>query len=238
MATINLLYKKYYEINDSIKVYIPTVGEILENEDDYYNLVSMFTVMPIDMMVQLDDVGIDFTSINEYELFLLLFNGFKDQDTSLVLGDLDLSKFEISVNQENENVVLYDAENDIVIDRALHGKIASTLRKIHHFERNNKEPGNEEAKKFMLERARKKQKRNRNRKQFSQIESLIIAMVNANEFKYDFEGTKGLSIYQFNESVRQVIKRVDYDNKMFGIYTGNINPKEMKQDELNWLTHK
>ena len=58
------------------------------------------------------------------------------------------------------------------------------------------------------------------------------------QYKYDFEGTRELSIYQFNESVRQIIKKVDYDNKMFGIYTGNINAKEIPQDELNWLIHK
>ena len=73
MATRNLLYKKSYAINDFISIMIPTVGEILDCEDEYYGLVAMLTAMPIDMMVQLDDAGIDFTSINEYELFLLLF---------------------------------------------------------------------------------------------------------------------------------------------------------------------
>lgn len=238
MDTINMLYKNWLKVNDSIQIYIPTVGEILEDEDGYYNLVSMLTVMPIDMMVQLDDVGIDFTSINEYELFLLLFNGLQGQDTSKVFGDLDLTKFELATNTENQMTVLYDKENDIVIDRAIHGRIAGTLRKIHHLEKNYRKPGNEEARKYMLERARKKQKRDKHRQKSSQLESLIVAMVNAPEFKYDFEGTKGLSIYQFNESVRQIIKRVDYGNKMYGIYTGNINPKEMKPDELNWLTHK
>ena len=81
-------------------------------------------------------------------------------------------------------------------------------------------------------------RRNRNRKQESQLEPLIIAMVNAEQYKYDFEGTRELSIYQFNESVRQIIKKVDYDNRMYGIYAGTINAKELSQDDLNWLTHK
>ncbi len=67
---------------------IPTVGEVLENEDNYYSMVSMLTAMPIDMMVQLDDIGIDFTTINEWELFLLLFNSLKEQDTSLIFWRL------------------------------------------------------------------------------------------------------------------------------------------------------
>ena len=238
MSTLNLLYKKQYAINDSIKIVIPSVGEIIDNEDDYYSIITVLTAMPIDLMVPLDDAGIDFTEINEYELFLLMSAGLKAQDTHLVFGDLDFSKFEIAVNQQNGNIVLYDAENDIVIDRAIHSKIAGILRKIHHLEKNRRKPANKEAKEYMLKRARDKMRRNKNRKQESQLEPLIIAMVNAEQYKYDFEGTRELSIYQFNESVRQIIKKVDYDNRMYGVYAGTINAKELSQDDLNWLTHK
>ncbi len=139
-------------------------------------------------------------------------------------------------NTQNGTVVLHDKESGITIDRAIHGQIAAVLRKVHHLEKNHRKPGNEEAKKYMLERARIKAKRHR--KHESQLEALIVAMVNAKEYKYDFEGTRTLSIYQFNESVQQVIKRVDYDNKMRGVYAGTINVKNMSKDELNWLTHK
>lgn len=238
MSTLNLLYKKQYEINDSIKIVIPSVGEIIDNEDNYYSIITVLTAMPIDLMVPLDDAGIDYTEINEYDLFLLMSAGLKAQDTHLVFGDLDFTKFEISVNQQNGKIVLYDAENDIVIDRATHARIAGVLRKIHHLEKNRRKPANKEAKEYMLKRAREKMRRNRNRKQESQLEPLIIAMVNAEQYKYDFEGTRELSIYQFNESVRQIIKKVDYDNRMYGIYAGTINAKELSQDDLNWLTHK
>lgn len=238
MSTLNLLYKKQYEINDSIKIVIPSVGDIIDNEDNYYSIITVLTAMPIDLMVPLDDAGIDYTEINEYDLFLLMSAGLKAQDTHLVFGDLDLTKFEISVNQQNGKIVLYDAEDDIVIDRATHARIAGVLRKIHHLEKNRRKPANKEAKEYMLKRAREKMRRNRNRKQESQLEPLIIAMVNAEQYKYDFEGTRELSIYQFNESVRQVIKKVDYDNRMYGIYAGTINAKELSQDDLNWLTHK
>lgn len=238
MSTLNLLYKKQYEINDSIKIVIPSVGEIIDNEDSYYSIITVLTAMPIDLMVPLDDAGIDYTEINEYDLFLIMSAGLKAQDTSLVFGDLDLTKFEISVNQKNGKIVLYDAEDDIVIDRATHARIAGVLRKIHHLEKNRRKPANKEAKEYMLKRAREKMRRNRNRKQESQLEPLIIAMVNAEQYKYDFEGTRELSIYQFNKSVRQIIKKVDYDNRMYGIYAGTINAKELSQDDLNWLTHK
>lgn len=236
--TESYLYKTAIDINDKIHILIPKVGEIIDREDEYYGLVSIFTAMPIDFMVQLDDIGVDFTEINEWDLFMILFGGLREADVSMILGDLDLSKFRPGINESNGNTVLIDREKDIVIDRALHGKIADTLRKIHHLEKNIRKPANKEAKEFLLKRARDKLKRRRRRKEASQLEELIVAMVNTEQFKYDFVGTRELTIYQFNESVRQVIKKVDYDNRMYGVYTGSINIKDLSQDDLNWLIHK
>lgn len=238
MATLNLLYKQEYAINEHIRIQIPTVGEVLDNEDDYYTMVTMLTAMPVDMMVQLDDIGVDFTAVNEYELFLILFNALKDKDTSLIFGELDLKPFRSAVNPQNNTIVLRNKETGVVIDRGIQGQIASVLRKIHNLKRNNRKPANQEAREYMLQRAREKMRRRSKRVNDSQLEELIVAMVNTEQFHYGFEGTRELSIYQFNESVRQVIKKIDYDNRMHGVYAGTVNAKELSQDDLNWLTHK
>lgn len=238
MSIQNTLYKKQIAINDHIHVVIPTVGDVIENEDNYYTLVSTITAYPVDMMVQLDDAGIDFSTIDAWELFILMFRGIQAQDTSLVFGDLDLSKFKLAFNEQNGEVVLLDTENEITIDRLIHEQIANALRRIHHLKPDMRKPANEEAKKFMIERARAKLKRRRNRVEDSQLETLIIAMVNTEQYKYDFETTKSLTIYQFNESVRQIINKVDYEHRMQGVYAGTIDAKDLSQDDLNWIKHK
>lgn len=238
MPHTHLLYKKQVEINDHIKIMIPSVGDIVDKEEEYYSMVFAITSMPIDLMAQLDDAGIDFTSINEYDLFLMMFQNLKTQDTSLLFGDLDLSKFNLAINEQNGTVVLLDTENDIKIDRAIHGYIADVLRKIHHLEKNRRKPANKEAKEYMIQRAKDKLKRNRRRKQESQIEPLIVAMVNAEQFKYNFDTVRDISVYQFNESVRQIVNKVDYDNRMYGVYAGTVDAKKLRQEDLNWLTHK
>lgn len=237
-VTRNLLYCKRCPINEHISIEIPTVGDILDHEDSYYGMVSLITATPYDMMVQLDDIGVDFSKINDYELFLLMFGFLKAQDTSMVFGELNLSHFETTINQQNNTIILRDASTGVVIDRAIHGQICATMRKIHHLEKNNKKPANAEAKAYMIQRAREKMKRRNNRVNESQLEELIVALVNTEQFHYGFEGTRELSIYQFNESVHQVIKKIDFDNKMHGIYAGTISAKDMSQDDLNWLTHK
>ena len=237
MSTINLLYKRQYDITDKIHIVIPTVGEVVDAEEDYYTMVTSLTAMPVDMMVQLDDLGIDFTQITEYELFIMMFSGLKLQDTSLMFGDLDLTKFELAISESSHDRVLIDTENDIVIDRGIQNKIAETLRKIHHLEKNRRMPGNEDAKKYMLERARVKAKR-RKRTKMSELEDLIIALVNTEQFKYNFEQTRDMSIYQFNESVRQVVSKIEYEHRMSGVYAGTISAKDLSQDDFNWLSRK
>lgn len=236
--TNNYLYKRTIAVNQYINITVPTVGQVLENEDYYYDLVSRLTAMPIDMMVPLNDIGVDFTTISEYQLFLLMFGGMREQDTSLVFGDLKLENFELAVNEQNGEVVMFDSQNDIKIDREIQSKIAAILRKIHHLEKNNQKPANKEAQDFMIERARRKMSRRRRMNTDSQLESLIVAMVNTEQFKYNYEDTLNLTIYQFNESVQQIIKKIDYDNRMYGVYAGTINAKDLNPNDLNWLTHK
>jgi len=236
---INLLYKRQFRVNDRMSVVIPTLRDIFEfGEEEYYSQVSSMTAMPIDMMAALDDVGIDFTTISEYDLFLLLFGGIKTQDTHLLLTGVDLSKFELSANTQNGTLVLYDAENDIVIDRAVHDKIARILRNIHHIEKDIRKPANNEAKKYLLERAHKKAKRRKGRESQSQLEPMITAVVNTEQFKYNYDTVLDLTIYQFNESVLQIVKKIDYDNRMHGVYSGTVSAKSLSQDDLNWMKHK
>lgn len=238
MAILNLLYRQDFQITEKISVVIPTVGQILQNEEAYYDLVSAFTSMPIDMMLPLEDAGIDFAKISAYDLFLLLFSGLQEKDTSLIFGDLDLKKFQYAINESTGRVVLIDSENDIKIDYSIHGQIAATLRRIHHLEKNNRKPGNKDGREYMLQRAREKAARHKGRTQESQLEPLIIALVNTEQFKYGYEEVLDLSIYQFNESVRQIIKKIDYDNRMRGVYAGTVDVKKLSPDELNWLISK
>lgn len=234
----SLLYSKHIDITEQIKIYIPSVGEVFDNEDEYYGLVALITATPFEMMVQLDDMGIDFTTISEFELFCLLFTEIQKRNTQFIFDGLDLSGFRFAVNEKNGNILLRDEKNGISIDKAIHHKIGRALREINFFDKSDKKPANEEAKKFLLERARIKQQRAMRKMKKSQLEDLIIAMVNTSEYHYDFDSTRDLSIFQFNASVRQIIKKINYDNTMIGCYAGTVNVKDLNPDQLNWLTNK
>ena len=238
VSTANLLYKEEYPINDQITIRIPTIGEVLEDEDSYNAVLSVWTSTPADYMVFLDDNGIDFTSLNDYDLFLILAQILASYNTSLFFGDLDFSKFRVAEDIERKQMVLLNTEDNIVIDSGIYYTIAAVLRKITASSRTNKVPAGEETKKYMIERERVKMNRRKNRQQESQIETLITAMVCTQQYKYDYEGTRSLTVYQFYECVKQVIKKVDYENRMIGVYAGTVSVKDLSNDDLNWLIHK
>lgn len=233
----NLLYQTEHQINEHISIKIPTIGDVIKDEDSYYSTISMIVATPYDMMVQLDDNNIDFAKINEWDLFCLLFKELQTRDVSLIFNDLNLCDFETAVNKQNGNIVLLNKKNGAVIDRAIHDQICRFLRQVLGIVKNDKKPANDEAKKFMIERARKRLKRRMRQPQKSELENYIIALVNTSEFPYDYESVLKLTIYQFYASLHQIIKKIKFDNLMIGCYAGTVNMKEIDQKELSWISN-
>ncbi len=229
------LYAKDFQITDKISIIVPSVGDIIDHEDDYYSAVCIIVATPYDMMVQLDDAKIDFTKINDFELFCLLFQHLKEMDTRMIFGELDLSKFRTAENKQTGEVVLLDEENDIIIDRVAHTKICESIRNMLHIERTNKKAGNAEAKEYLLKRARLKQKRSKNKKHSSVLEKYIIALVNTEQFKYNYETVRHISILQFYASLNQIAHKIRYDNTMRGIYAGTVKFEDLPLPDRNWI---
>lgn len=229
------LYAKSLPVSSSISIMVPSVGEIVDDEDQYYDAVSTIVATPYDMMVQLDDAGIDFTKINDYELFCILFPRLKSMDTSLLFGDLNIANFQTAMDEKDGKVFLVDPETDIKIDRIVHDQMCRQLRKMLHFTKDVKIPGNEEARKYMLERARKKQKRHNNKRPDSQIENYIIALVNTEQFPYNYETVREISILQFYASLNQIAHKIKFDNTMVGFYAGTIKLEDLKAEERTWI---
>ena len=231
------LYADSVPVTEAISIRIPKVGDVLDHVDDYFGAVYSIVATPFDMMLPLDQLGIDFTQINNFDVFCLLFGDLKRRDVSLIFGDLDLSKFQFARNQQTGEGFLVDPESDIAIDRAVHGKMSAILRKLLDLPNNNKKAGNDAAKKYLLDRERRRAKRaSRNRdKARLQLENYIIALVNAAEFKYDYQSVRDITIYQFYASLKQIVKRVSYDKTMIGYYAGTVKADDIKQEDKTWI---
>lgn len=105
--------------------------KMLENPDKYQNELN----------------GLTEEKINE-----ILINPMR-----LILGELDFADFipvKKRYSEDNEQIVLYNPQRDIVIDKLIYSKMVGTIRKIHGFKRNGETPMNERTKMDLIDDAR------------------------------------------------------------------------------------
>ena len=212
----NLLRISDYEINDKISVHVPTVDEIFDFGDmKYYSIIQTLIATPFDLMVELDDIGIDYESITDYQLFVLMMESIaiNEDDTTIFFGNLNLKNFQEAVNPKNGEKVLWDKNNDIVIDQMIALEICNAIRKIHFWEAPVGQAGNAEAKRYLIERNRRKKQRLAKKPYKSFLENMIISLVNTEEFPYNYETVMGLSVYKLNASWRQIQKKKHWERK-------------------------
>lgn len=269
------------QITENIYIRIPTVGEILDYEQIYYSITYNLTSSPYQQMVRLDDIGVDYTDISEWDLFMYNFscysnsisqmklsldNLYKNLDNldsnkkeksiieirniesdleeiiegfKLIFGDLQIEGFGIHKDTLIDEVVLYNPYTNIKIDKLTHLEITKTIRELNFYEHVKSKPANESAKKYLLEQERKKIKRNSKKKYQPYLENLVIALVNTEKFKYNYETCMNLSLYKFNQSFKQIQHIINFENTMIGVYAGTVNTKEMKDKSiLSWIQNK
>ena len=235
----SLLNSSSINIIPNLTIRVPTVGEILEDEQKYYNIVSTLTASPFQFMVQLDDKGIDYTTITDFQLFMMLFPMFAKSDLSILFGDLDTSDFNIYIDKTDNSQIIYSPKNDITINELVYNDLTEMIRKINMFEKVKSKPGNETAKKYLLQKERKKQKRNANKPYEPYLEKLVIALVNTSEFPYNYDECMNLSIYRFNQSFKQIQQKISFDNTMIGVYAGTVDTSKMTDKTcLSWIATK
>lgn len=235
MGSLSYLYARHCDITPTIRIMIPTVGEVIDNEEVYYDLVCSIIATPYDMMVQLDDIGRDFSQVKPYELFCMMWDKIKRMDTKLVFGDLDLTQYYAAQREDSGEYAVINPDNGDIIDAAVYNRITQFIRKMLFIPRTDKKPGNDEARKYMIEKARKKMKRMSRKPRKSQIEDSIIALVNTSEFPYTYDTVRDLSIYQFNASLRQIAHKIKYDKIMTGYYAGTIKYEDIDQSDRSWI---
>lgn len=241
MENRSLLNQSSVQITDQLSLRIPTVGEILKNESAYFSLVSIMTSTPFQYMVQLDDLGIDYTEITDFQMFQIFFPVYAKQDISIIFGNLDLSDIGMYHDHSIDLDVLYSPSTDIKIDEFVYYNMAKTMRQINCIKYERKKPKGENTKKYLLEKERRHLKnleRMRKHKEYeqSEFEKLIVALVSNDQFKYNYESIQNLSIYNFYQSFQQIQHEINFNNVMRGVYAGTIDTSKLQDRScLSWI---
>ena len=231
---------KTYHVNQYIKVYSPEVYEVIDfGEEDYFRVLNLFVRKPYDIAVELDDHGIDYQSITDWDLFVDTAPYIPIEYSCIIFGRFDFSKLKAYINENGMKILINDENPEIIIDEAIYRIIVTYLRYIHFIsEKVEYDVGNSIAKKFLLERMRRKQKKAMNdylsgrKKRHSQIADMIKYCVNNAGFKYDYESVMHIKLNLLYESYFFLVHGDERRSVMYGVYNGTVDTSKMHDKSI------
>lgn len=226
-----------YRLNDKIAIRHPTLEEIVDfGEQRYFGLVRTICSTPADRKVEIwDKLHIFWEQMDEYDLFLSLFQTLRASDVSILFGDMDISSFQVVTRSDPPELVLLN-KDQIVVDRATHKLMTEYIRLIHNMKKNVDTGYNDATRKIMIEDDRDEMELQMRKPFHSLLMPLISALTNCPEFKYRWDDVWTLPIGVFMDSVERVQKNKSYNFVMHGIYNGCVDIKKLNKQELNWMS--
>ena len=85
---LKLYFGEDYHVTDKIIIHQPSIQEIIDyGERDFYTMVYGLCTNPTGVRLRLWDLGIDWNSISDYELFAMLIHNMKVEETRILLEE-------------------------------------------------------------------------------------------------------------------------------------------------------
>lgn len=233
---LSLYLGRDYAANDKIQIHQPTIGEIADyGEARYYLMVQTLCAIPSDMKQVLDDIGIDYAKLPDFDLFIMLTRSLKPSETGILFGELDLSRMVPMKNQENGQIFLWDEEKDIRIDEKMYFQIVTFLRMLHGLVPKPEFPATKTVRKILIEEDRNKRKKKSDEPYHSQLKELISGVMRFPGFKYKTCELSQCGIYEFMDSVKGASIYVQSTALLRGMYSGMIDGSKINKKDLDWM---
>lgn len=230
---LGLYFGDPYVVNDYITITLPKIGQVVQfGERSYYSMIQTITAIPSEMKSQLWDMGIDWTQITDFQLFMMLAPTLPKDKTSIIFGDLDFQSLRPFENKENDTVVLGNPETGVKIDELAFGKIHSYLCSAHNLTKKVEKAANEFTKKFMIDEDRQKIQYNQSKPYKSFLRPLISAVKCRMGYTLDY--VKNMGLYEFMDDVSRLQIIVHSDALLQGSYSGMIDTKKIPKKEFDW----
>ena len=223
-----------YLINDYITINQPNIGDIVDyGEASYFSMVHVMTAIPSDLKSQLWDMGLDWTEVDDFELFMMLAPTLTIDKTFILFGDLDFSKLRPYPNEVNGDIVLADKETGIIIDKMVYMRIVSYLRKLHNITPKVEKAANKMTKKILIEEDRAKIRFNQDKP----FKSYLLPLISSVKVKqgYTKDYVRNMGLYEFFDDIARMQLINNADHLLSAAYAGTIDMKKINKQELNWM---
>lgn len=224
-----------FVINDKIIVKCPTIGEVAEyGEIPYMAMAHTIVAIPSDMKAPLDDIGLDWNEISDFQLFSMLCQGLRVEQTSILFGDLDFSKLKVYPHPQIEDmIVLANKESGVLIDEYIYTQMVAYIRKMHGFAKTVEHAKNKITKKVLIEEERAKLKQNTKKKPESYLLPLISSVKARMGYTNDY--VRQMKLTEFFDLVQRLNIIRSSDALLNGMYSGFMDTSKLNKNELNWM---
>lgn len=193
---LQLYFGDDYIINDHIKIVQPRIGQVVDyGEAQYFSMVHTLTAIPSDMKSNLWDIGLDWTEVEDFELFMMLSQTLTPDRTGILFGDLDFSKLKPFRNNQNGDIVLADKETGIIVDKMIYLRIMNYLRKLHNIKPKVEKAANKMTKKVLIEEDRQRILHAKDKP----FKSYLLPLISAIKVKqgYTKDYVRNMGLYEF-----------------------------------------
>lgn len=260
-----------FPVTKSLSVKHPTVQEVLDidkenngyfSEDIYYSWVSVFICEPYDYMVYLDDKGIDYESIDKFDLFIMLYEDMTEKYLKLLSDSnadeldrlfmdniyfrafnffLDMDTFVIAKTLNGEVVIADPVKNTAMIDREIFEHIAEFIKQINGiYEGDRINPEDDFAKQILIEDEREKIKKRERKKEEPIINNrfgnLLSAITWGSNGAITPFNRSELHIYDLVDGMSRTDKLLNYNHTMTGLYSGCVDKDKLDFQKISWQT--
>ena len=185
------------------------------------------------MKSQLDDMGLDYNQLNDFELFILLAPTLSLESTSILFGDLNFTKLKCYRNPENGEIILADKESNVKIDRLIYELITNYLRKVHGLKNKIEHAANEMTRQILIDEDRQQIKLNKDKPYKSFLLPLISSVKVRMGYTKDY--IRNMGIVEFMDDVNRLEIIHNADALLQGCYAGTIDMSKIQKKELNWM---
>lgn len=195
-----------------------------------YKLVSSKKYLYKELTENPEKYEKEISNISEEDL-----NGMLVNPLQLVLKDLDLADFEVMENKNNGQIILYNKEKDITIDRLIYFQIVDIVRKIHGFKRNNQIPANERTKMDLIDDSRDESIA-ASKKPY---ESVLLPLISSLTVKCGMCGNDNIwnmKIGMLFDNIKRAYKIQDATLLLQGAYSGFASLKGVDKNRLDWTS--
>lgn len=229
-------------VTDKIIITQPSIQDIIDyDESRFWGMLSIFITNPTTHRLELWENGIDWNKFTDYQLFMRLAPVLSQEDTELILGDLDLSTFneyEVHYKDDPDKVTstFYSEVQDIEITEDVFNFMALYVRTmVNMFPKVEKAKGRATKEAIIWEEKENLVNKKDDDKPHSILLPMISSALNHPGFKYKKEELRDVKIYEFIDSCQRLQVYESSTALLKGMYSGFVDSKKIDAKDYDFM---